>query len=260
MTNINYLVYDEKKKYVLRFAPKSNTVLGLNRQREIRNIKAAYYLGIGPKVIKFFPKYNLLVVEYLEGNVLSMTNAKKYTYIQPIARLLKRMHNGKKFNGKFNPFQVINEYVDTVKRKKSWLPKDIDNLLKELNVVERKIGKFYETYPCHLDLMLENIIINNERKIKLIDWEYSANSDFRFDLAMFSVKGNFSNKQDKFFLKEYGIKDKDLYNQIQMMKAVVYFREASWGLLQIAISPIKIDYKKYAVDNLNLFYNSLKEF
>ncbi len=252
ITNFNYFIRDGKKKYVARFSSKSNILLGLNRKREIYNTKIAYSIGLGPKFIKFLPKDNLLLVEYMDGNVFSGTDILKDKQIKLLAKLLKKLHSGKKLKGQFNPFKAMREYIYIVKRKKSWLPKDINKLLNEFSQVEKKIGKFHMIYPCHLDVSPPNII-DSKNKIKLIDWEYSANSDFRFDLAMLSVMSNFSERQDKLLLKEYGIKDKDLYEQIQIMKAVVCFREASWGLLQMAISPIKFDYKKYAIEKFNIF-------
>ncbi|OGI46753.1 hypothetical protein A2121_00040 [Candidatus Nomurabacteria bacterium GWB1_40_6] len=251
-TNFNYIIYDENKKYIARFAPKSNTLLGLNRKREIYNTKIVSSMGLGPKVVGFFPKYNLLVVEYIDGNVFSPQNSMRQTQIKLLAKLLKKLHSGPKFKGKFNPFKTIRKYISVVKRNKSWLPKDIDKLLDELHKIEKKIGLLYKTYPCHLDLVIENII-SSKNKIKLLDWEYSSNSDYRFDLAMLSLCGNFSNNHDKLLLKEYSSNNRNLFKQIQMMKAVVLFREASWGLLQIAISPIKLNYKKYATHNLSLF-------
>lgn len=252
ITNFNYLIQDKSKKYVARFAPKSNVLLGSNRKREIYNTKIASSLDLGPKITQFFPKYNLLIVEYIDGNVFSPEMAKKHTQIKLVAKLLKKLHGGPKFRGKFNPFKTIRKYIAIAKKRQSWLPDDINKRLDELDKIEKKLGRFYKTYPCHLDLMIENII-GKENKVKLIDWEYSSNSDYRLDLAMLSVKGNFTNQHDRLLLKEYGNDNKDLYDQIQIIKAVVYFREAAWGLLQLAISQIKFDYKKYAIKNLSFF-------
>ena len=251
LTNFSYLVRDGNKKYVARFAPKSNLLLGLNRKKEIYNTKIAHSLKLGPDIVKFFPRYNLLIVEHIDGDTLSANAAREHTKIKLLARLLKTLHNGPKFKGEFNPFKTIRKDIALAKTYQSWLPDNIDTLLGELKKVEKTIGKFHKTYPCHLDLVMENIIYNKSI-LKLIDWEYSANSDYRFDLAMLSLKGNFSNQHDRLLLKEYD-GDSHMYEQIQIMKSVVCFREAAWSLAQLGISKIKFDYKKYAVDCLSLF-------
>lgn len=252
MTNFNYTVWDGDDKYIARFAPQSNVFLGLDRMREVYNTKVAHSLGFGPDVVQVFPEYGLLLVEYIEGKVLSSDTVIQPVLITSVAKILKKLHNGPKFSGKYHPFEAMREQVAVVRRKRSWLPENIDELLKELDRVEITLGKFYDTYPCHLDLMLENII-EDGNQVKLIDWEYSSNSDYRLDLAMFSVKGNLTSEQEELLLKEYGDNGKDLHNQILLMKSVVYFREAVWGLLQLAVSDIEFDYKKYAVKNLELF-------
>ena len=252
ITNFNYLVRDREKKYVARFALEDNALLGLNRKREIYNTKIAFASGLGPKVMGFYPKYNLLVVEYIVGDIFSKKTITNNTQIKLIVKSLKILHGGKRLQGKFDPFETIRKYIFLARRNKSWLPGDIDELLAKLFDIEKSIGSLYKNYPCHLDLTPLNIISSN-KKIKFIDWEYSASSDFRFDLAMLSVMGHFSRKHDELLIKEYGIKDKDFYKQIQLMKAVVCFREASWGLLQSSISPIKFNYKKYAEKKLSAF-------
>src|SRR5205085_1810857 len=111
ITNFNYLVHDKNNKFVTRFASPSNNLLGLNREREINNMKIATSLGIGPKFIEFFPQYNLLIVEYIEGKVLTPATARNPEQIKQIATILKKLHNGPKFEGTFNPFRTIKEYI-----------------------------------------------------------------------------------------------------------------------------------------------------
>jgi thiamine kinase-like enzyme len=98
--------------------------------------------------------------------------------------------------------------------------------------------------------MLGNII-DTGKTLKLIDWEYSANSDPRFDLAMFSVKEGLSKRHDTMLLKAYGSKIPP--EQFAAMKAVVHFREGAWGLVQLAISEIPFDYRQYSKENLAAF-------
>lgn len=250
MTNFNYLVTGGKKKYVARFALKSNVLLGLDRKREVANTRIAFALGIGPKIVKFFPKQNCLVVEYIEGSIFNSDQGRKPENIRKMARLFKKLHTGPKFRGKFDPFAVIEDYVAVAKSRKSWMPSDIDRSLTKLHALKKIIGPFQLQYPCHLDLVLENIV-STKKNLKLIDWEYSANSDPRFDLAMFSVKGKFDARHDKALLGAYGIKISPA--QFAAMKAIVHFREGSWGLVQLAVSKIPYNYKKYAKDNIRSF-------
>ncbi|MFA6503312.1 MAG: choline/ethanolamine kinase family protein [Candidatus Paceibacterota bacterium] len=252
ITNFNYLVQDGREKYVARFAQRQNTLLGLNRKREIYNTNIGFAVGAGPEVVRFFPARNLLIVKYIEGQVFSPAVARAPAHIRSIAKLIKKVHEGKKFQGTFNPFKTIRAYIATAQRHKSWLPDNIDELLAELAAVEKALGKLHTTYPCHLDLVIQNIV-GTKKGVRLLDWEYAANSDYRFDLAMVSVMGRFTPAQDKALLAAYGIKNKEVFGQIERMKSVVCFREGAWGLLQLGISKIDFDYKSHAQKYLTLF-------
>lgn len=253
MTNFNFLVADRGKKFVARFAPETNVLLGLNRKKETFNIRALAKQNIAPKIVKFYSRSNLLIVSYIPGRILSPAACRDRKTITDIAYVLRDLHfSGKKFKGRFNPFDTVRNYIGIVRRRNSWLPENIQKQIRGLEQVEKQVGRFSANFPCHLDLMMENLVRTPEG-IKILDWEYSANSDFRFDLAMLSAKGGFTKEDDVVFLQAYGLYDPRSFKEVQLMKAAIYFREAAWGLLQFAVSKIKFDYKKYALENLASF-------
>jgi len=101
-------------------------------------------------------------------------------------------------------------------------------------------------------MMIENII-RTPGGIRFLDWEYSAASDYRFDLAMLCMKAALNEKEEEIFLGAYGIKDYDKLQQIKRMKAVVALREAAWGVVQLATAKIPYNYRKYAEDHFIIF-------
>ena len=102
-------------------------------------------------------------------------------------------------------------------------------------------------------------VVRSGTTMKLLDWEYGANSDYRFDLAMLSAMGHYTQRHDRLLLREYGRRDQNLYRDLQAMKAVVFFREAAWALLQLSSSKIRFDYKKYAAANLAKFCRTARK-
>ena len=138
ITNFNYLVEDDDGKYVARFSPRTNALLGLNRRREIFNTKIAASLELGPQIVRFFPRWNLLVVKYIEGKILSPAMAQKPKHIRSLAGLLRTLHRAPKFRGTFNPFRAIEHYIQNVKKKRSWMPADMYERMSELKTVEKK--------------------------------------------------------------------------------------------------------------------------
>jgi hypothetical protein len=97
MTNINYLVLDGNKKYVVRFAPKINSLLGLNRKRESHNTRIAHKLGLGPRVAGFYPKENCLVIEYITGKHLRPRREKGPKILKRWRIFLRNFMKGRAF-------------------------------------------------------------------------------------------------------------------------------------------------------------------
>lgn len=259
MTNNNYLVVNNNRSYVARFAPETSRILGLSRKREIHNYRIASSLKIGPRFIAYYPAYRLLIVEYITGKHIDSKTMQNHITIKKLAHLLYKLHRAKNMKGSFNPFKRARKYILTAKKINKCLPEGIDKYLSIFRKIERAFSNKH-VYPCHLDLMRENIIQMPNGAIRLIDWEYASNADYQYDLAMLSVKGKFTPREDKILVKEYkGFNDHELYKQIQMMKAVVYFAEAAYGILQFKISNGKKLYKKYELLNMRGFQRSIKK-
>ena len=261
MTNDSYIVTEGKKRYVVRFAPETAKLIGLDRAREIFNYNLAYKQGIGPKIFKHYPKHAVLIVEHLEGVPLTKREARKPKAIKAIVKILFKLHNGKKLRGKRISLQRGYDYINLAKKHNAWLPKDISWYFKKIKLVERHLSPISKTDSCNEDLMFSNIIKLKNGGYKLIDWEISGSDDRHFDLAMFSVKGSFGKNEDEILAKTYSPKDsKNLYVRLQYTKVIVYFAEAAYGILQNAISKKQgIDYKKYALDNLAGFKKQVKK-
>ena len=69
-TNDTYLVTDDKKNYVAKIG-NDKIYFGVIRAQEIAAHKAAYQVGISPKVIYY--KNEISVYEYLDCNILTKT-------------------------------------------------------------------------------------------------------------------------------------------------------------------------------------------
>jgi thiamine kinase-like enzyme len=254
VTNANFKISDGQNKFVARFGFESNKYLRLNRSGEIYNHTVVSKLGLSGKIVKFYAEYNMLLVEYLEGKTLDAKIARKPKIIDQLAKILRKIHEGPKFKGIFDPFKVSRDYFDIVKN--SWIPKPAKQLLKELEKYKVQLRGMNLSYSCHLDLFPPNILLKDD-KIKLLDWEYSARSDYRFDLATLSAMAEFEPKHDKLLIKSYGKNDLSL-DQLNIAKAIMLIREIGWDLVQVKYSKLYFDYKKYTFDNLKRYQKVLK--
>jgi thiamine kinase-like enzyme len=105
---------------------------------------------------------------------------------------------------------------------------------------------------CHNDLLNENFLFDDH--IRILDWEYAAMGDPFFDLANFSMSNGLLAPADERLLTHYfGYCDAQLTAVLNVMKLVSEFREAMWGVVQIALSTLDIDFAKYSQGNADRF-------
>ncbi|MBI2109379.1 MAG: phosphotransferase [Parcubacteria group bacterium] len=265
ITNKNYVVESGVDRYVARFAFPFNKLLGINRKVEVRNTRTAAELGIGPYPIAHLPKHKLLIVRYIEGAVFDKTEIWAEDILS-VAHVLGKLHHcGPIFSGTRDVFKDIETYAVCVFAKNGWTPDTLGVYLRRLRAIKKLLGTCPKT-ACHFDLMLGNIVKTPEGNVKLIDWEYSANGDPRFDIAMFALKASLTSSYEEELVYKHNCtwKLRGLFitvEEIRLMKMVVCLREASWGMLQNAISPMRheFDYKEYATKHLALFDTFMNE-
>ena len=129
ITNENFLIEDNKKKFVVRLGEDIPEHL-ISRSNEVIACKAASEINISPKV--FYNSKGILVLEYIESITLSAENVRDKINI--IVPLLKKIHleMPKKIKGQaliFWVFHVINNYKNFLINKESPYTKLLPDLL-----------------------------------------------------------------------------------------------------------------------------------
>jgi thiamine kinase-like enzyme len=97
-------------------------------------------------------------------------------------------------------------------------------------------------------------LIDDGRRLWLVDWEYAGVGHPLFDLANASANASFSDDQDRAWLEAYRgrLDPKDL-TELQIFKAVSHLRESLWSTIQTVASDIDFDYQQYAATNLEAY-------
>lgn len=255
LTNLNFKIVLNNRSFVARFALSGSEYLGINRLTELNNYKVASQIGIGPKPIKYYPSEKLLIIEYFPGTVMSFKEAKKPIMIKKASKYLRRLHGCNKFIGRADLYKVTKNYFSLVKNK--WQPAYSIGLRQDLETIKNQIGKIDLNSCCHLDLFPPNIIVN-KKDLKFIDWEYSAISDYRYDLGCYSAFSRFTKKEDKLLLKYYNNPSIDL-KTLRLFKAITAIREIAWDIVSANFSQIDFDYKAYALKNYRIYKKIRKE-
>jgi homoserine kinase type II len=191
--NTNYFLSVNKKKLILTVYEKrvksedlpffSNLMSSLNKA----NFKCpAPVLNNNNSTITNFEDKKLMIVSFLEGKAksnLSPDNCKA------IGIETAKMHElTKNFKIKRQNDLSINSWrslFDTVKDQCSKLHKDLPTLIEEnLNSVEKNWPKDLPKGIIHADLFHDNIFFNKDKFSGIIDFYFSCEDFFAFDIAI----------------------------------------------------------------------------
>lgn len=262
MTNKNYLVIINNKKYVLRIAGAGTTSI-INRYSEKINAKEASKIGVDKELIYFNEETGVKISEYIEkAETLNPETSKKNENLLLTSNLLRKLHTSDiKFENRFNVFNEIEKYENLIKNKKLLYNKyenylenrkkifDLDKILKQNKMIIK---------ACHNDTVPENFIKNDKNEIFLIDWEYSGMNDPMWDLAAHSLEASFSSKEENIFLENYfekNIKKEDIL-RIECYKILQDFLWSIWTILKEENGD---DFGTYGIDRYNRGILKLKE-
>ncbi len=258
ITNENFLVEENNKKYVVRLGNDIPEHL-VSRSNELIVSKAASNAGISPKVI--YHSHGILVLDYIKSITLSSEGVRKN--IKSIIPLIKKIHHEipKNLFGQsviFWVFHVVRNYVKFLNENKSLHIKILSDLISKSELLEKNSSP-YEIVFGHNDLLPANFL-DDGSKIWIIDWEYAGYNTPLFDLGGLSSNNDFSYKEEIYLLENYfenKINDK-LLLQYNSLKCASLLRETMWSMVSELTSKIDFNYAEYTEENLSKFNQAFK--
>jgi thiamine kinase-like enzyme len=237
ITNRNFRVEVEGQEFVLRIGGRDTELLGIDRAAEHTASCVAAELGLGPEVVAFVEPEGYLVTRYVDGEVGKVD-------VDRVGVALRRLHDGPVLPGRFDSFRVVEAYRATAHAHGVAVPSAYARAKEIAGQVERRrSGASFR--PCHNDLLSANFIDDGAR-LWLVDWEYAGMGDPFFDLGNFAVNNELAEQGEAELLAAYGSDDGDA---LVLMRFMSDFREAMWGIVQLAISELDFDFGAYAEEH-----------
>jgi thiamine kinase-like enzyme len=256
MTNANYLADFGDEQVVVRIPGRNTALLGIDRRHEAAANKLAASIGVAPDVLVVSDSQDYLVTRFLPARPVLPVELAAEPMLGEVAATLRRVHSAGNIDAVFNPFRVVRDYHEIARSKGVVEPFDYGNAL---SIIERidAARPFRPTAFCHNDLLNENFLFDDH--LRILDWEYAGMGDPLFDLANFSINHKLPTLADQNLLAHYfGSVDNEVLAVLDLMKLVSELREAMWGVVQLAVSTLDIDFAAYTQGNANRF-NSLYE-
>ena len=245
ITNENFRIEVNGDVFVLRIPGADTELLGIVRATECAVSQLAGEIGIGPEVFYVIEPEGYLVTSFIEGKLPPPEELGRRENIRRVAEAIRRVHKMDPIAETFSPFRVVKDSAEIARRFEVDFPDNFDWLIEQMNAAEAALEKSpFTPRLCHNDLLNANFL--DDGQIRILDWEYAGMGDPVFDLANFSVHHEFTDEQDRWLLESYfGEVTSANWARLKLLKIISDFREAMWAMVQIGISKLDFDFRKY---------------
>ena len=260
LSNHNYVVEDDGKKYVVRVGgdmPMHNVM----RFNEHACGRAAEAIGITPKQV--YTESDVLVMDFIDG--VTFDEEKVSANLARILGPVKALHEQgtRAVRGPvlgFSVFHVARHYKKLLDEGDCRSADQLPRLMKISEELESAVGAI-EPALCHNDLLAANFIDDGE-KIWLIDWEHAGFNTPLFDLANIASNSVFPEDLEREMLERYygSPPDQKLWRRYKAFRVASHQRETMWSMIAEIYSEIDEDYVSYTEKNLADFNQAYEEF
>jgi thiamine kinase-like enzyme len=244
ITNRNYRVRLGTTDYMVRLPGKDTSLLGIDRDAERIANESAAGLGIAPAVAAAGRDY--LVTRFIECR--PATAVELAGDPGDAARALRAFHHhGPELPTTFWVPDLVEDYAGIVLARGGSLPDGYAHA-RRIAAAIAAARPLSAPVPCHNDLLTANLIRDHEGRLLLVDWEYAGMGDAFFDLGNLSINNDFDDSADERLLACYLGRAPAAREvaALWLLRAMSDIREATWGVVQGAISELEFDFAGYA--------------
>ena len=254
LTNRNYRIDGPAGCFVLRLAGEG-TAQYIDRTVEEHNARVAADAGVNAEILFFDSSDGTMLSRYVDGSVtMDPEKFNDHASVGRAARAFRKLHQcGSEFEGRFELFEQIDNYLGVAKKLAAAIPDGYDTVHTQADAVRRALSAHVlPSAPCHCDPLAENFLDTGERMV-IIDFEYSGNNDPMWDLGDLSVEAEFDGEQDRIFMTTYFDGEPPAFDLGRMVlyKAMCDLLWTLWGVVQHANGNPAEDFWAYAVNRLD---------
>lgn len=246
ITNLTYRVDVGGETYVVRIPGQDSAFLGIDRGREHACTAAAHQSGVAPAVVAFLKDSGIIITRFVRGRSVTEQELGRPEMLPRVVEALGRTHGSPPFPGTFSPFEAVRNYLAAATPHGVPRPERFEWMLAQADRLEGALGAPGALRPCHNDLLAGNFLDDGER-LWILDWEYAGMGDPFFDLGNFAANQHLSDAAERTLLHAYfGCVPAGAAARVKLMRIISDLREATWGLVQGAISSLDYDFRAYA--------------
>lgn len=251
MTNRSFLFECKSKRYIFRI-PGEGTEKLISRKQEADVYKAIKDMNLGENTIYFDAENGYKISEFIENT--HNCDPQNFEEVKSCISFLKSFHQmNLQVEHSFDLFGQI-EYYESLRNRTSAYTdyeKTKQNVFSLKNYIDNADKSRCLT---HIDAVPDNFIISDKR-IFLIDWEYSSMQDPHIDIAMFAIYSMYTKEETDRLIDIYfdGRCPKQQRLKIYCYMSVCGFLWSNWCEYKAALG---VDFGEYSLQQ----YRYAKEY
>jgi len=251
ITNLNWRIVlpDTDETFFLKIhGPGTESFI----DRKVANeaaVKAAL-TGYAPQLLFYDPADGIEVYEFLHGfRSCGVLDVQHPTIRENIVTAYKAIHTTQTLAVAKTGFDQLDQHLARLREMKAELPHDFGYLLWQRSRAEQAIrASGIDLCACFNDGYVFNYMVNDRFEVKIIDWEYAANNDPYWDIAMFSWENFFTDPKGRREIIEIydGAYREEIAARLHLYIGVASITWGLWATYQSMTSAIPFDFGKYA--------------
>ena len=249
-TNFNFLIHvaEQDRTYFAKVVG-PNTEVFINRKVAHEAAVLSSDCGVGPTITQYIEEDDFEVYDFLTGyRNCTITDMLDPEISGRVMEAYAKIHAGRPLSATKTGFKQIREHAEQVLEAEADSPPDLEDLLTRMEQAEKVlVGSGMAMVPCFNDCYVTNYMINDNKELRIVDWEYGANNDPYWDLASYFFEcfadTQTRNQQLKIYKPDAGIHEQA---RVTLYMPLVCLKWGLWASLQASISSIGFDYLKYA--------------
>ncbi len=253
ITNHNFRARFGGREVVVRLPGNDTELLGSDRSGERQANSLAAAAGIAPAVLAHLEDPVVLVTAFVEGPTMEAPELREPGALAEVGAALRRVHGCGEIDARFDAFRLVEDYAAATRARGGTVPDAYEHAHAAAARIESAPAFTGEPVVlCHDDLLPANFI-DTPDGIRLVDWEYAGMGNRWFDLGNFAVNNELGPAEEEAFVTAYLDAEPapaDLA-ALRLMRLMSDFREAMWGVVQVAISDLDFDFAGYAAKHFD---------
>jgi thiamine kinase-like enzyme len=252
-TNVNWMLDIDGVRHFLK-VPGTGTEAYIERTESHNGAMAAFEAGIGPEVLYFEPDSGIEVSVFLEGYTsLLDSQLRDPGVIESIAGIYRELHGRPLLSNTRTVFDMIDGHLEHLGEiGRPLRPYQSDVIRRWLPIQKRYIDAGLDLVPGHNDMLTSNYMVAEGRPMKLVDYDFAANTDRWYELGGVFALSNLEPKYRHQALVAYLGEEPtpEVLARVHLSSVATYVTWGLWALVNSSTRDSDTDYEKYGAGNL----------